>query len=90
MAENTEHSGNGRSALPESVVQIVLTYDRMTGVCEIGSSEKNIEIILAVLTAASRQADVSYRVAAGIAAQQQIKEHNANIALAESLRMGKR
>lgn len=78
MSEN----GHGEDHL----VKVVLTYDKNTMVCEIGCSQQSLEVICQVLASASRQADVSYRVSAGIQAQQQITQRNKDLALAEEIR----
>jgi hypothetical protein len=69
--------------------QVILTMDRDSNALDIGGNVQNIDILLNILSQATRFLDVQYRVAAGIQAQQKVNQQRQSLDVAMQL-FGKR
>jgi hypothetical protein len=76
---------NGQEKNPENLI-VVLTMNPRTFKLEIGGNFlENLDVLMNMLSQALRWADVQYRVAAGIAAQQQLRQQQNDLEVAKLL-----
>ena len=91
MADNGEskpaETSQAAQQLSKEFIQVILTYNKMTGELQIGASDQNLDLQLVAVSNAHLKLEVAFRIAAGLNAQQQVTQHNKDVALAESLRL---
>jgi allophanate hydrolase subunit 2 len=71
-----------------TVDQVVLIRDRATGAVSIGGNVQDIDLMLNILAQATRHMDVQFRITAAVAAQEQLKQRQADFERVQRL-MGK-
>jgi hypothetical protein len=78
-------NGNKEEAKQLTVDQVVITRDRTTGAVSFACTTPDIDLALDMLGRATRHLDVQFRVNAGIAAQQKLKDAQAEYDLTQRL-----